>query len=61
MSPFEEIVIDLKFAYSSWEIMYIYSKQHWDYVGCDCMECYFTCVRALHLGVLLLKGQDGQT
>jgi len=61
MSPFEEMVIDLKFAYSSWEIIYIYSKQHWDYVGCDCTKCYFACAKGLPLGVLLLEGQDGQT
>jgi ABC-type methionine transport system permease subunit len=61
MSPFEKMVIDLKSAYSSWEIMYIYRKQHWDYVGCDCMKCYFACVKGLPLGVLLLEGQDGQT
>lgn len=61
MSPFEEMVIDLKSAYSSWEIIYIYSKQHWDYVGCDCTKCYFACAKGLPLGVLLLEGQDGQT
>jgi hypothetical protein len=61
MSPFEEMVIDLKSAYSSWEIMYIYSKQHGDYVGCDCMKCYFAYVKGLPLGVLLLEDQYGQT
>jgi hypothetical protein len=61
MSPFEDMVIDLKFTYSSWEIMYIYNKQHQDYVGFDCMKCYFACAKGLPLGVLMLEGQDGQT